>query len=159
MGREMRDGRGFQMSHWARGTRDIRDVREERQGHVVDVPRRQQIPGEQITSHPPVPSPRSLDHQCSAPRALTLGCSCCDLTGPASPPSTFTKWGKGMSSNLRMSPGDSVQADGKVWIPSLVPGLPSRGCSPGRGCVQLHMPAYCAPSTPPWNGPRPIWTC
>lgn len=36
----MRDGRGFQMSHWASGTRDIRDVREERQGHVVDMPRR-----------------------------------------------------------------------------------------------------------------------
>lgn len=84
----MRDRRGFRMSHWARGTRDIRDVREERQGHMVDVPRRQQIQGEQITSRPPVPSPRSLDCPYSAAPALTLGCSCCDLTGPASPSST-----------------------------------------------------------------------
>ena len=95
---------------------------------MAGVPRRQQIPGEQITSRRPAPSPRSLDHQYSAPPALTLGCSCSDLTGPASPSSpdrpSFTKRGKGMCSRSENVSRDSVQTDGTVWSPSLVPGLP-----------------------------------
>lgn len=60
-----------------------------------------------------------------------------------------------MSSNLRMSPGDSVQTDRKVWSPSLESLTFLRGCSPGRGCVQMHMPAYCTPLHTSLKGPEP----
>ena len=184
-GEEMRDRRGFRTSHWARGTRDIRDVRE---GGGVRSPEHKDTglgtlpslrvwkdrdtwrvcPGDsrsQESKSPAavLPPPREA-WTISILRPPPSPWAAAALTSQAQllhyhltgPPSPSGE--KACAQDLRMSPGTQCKLMGLSGVPASSLASPQRMLSWQGLCSDAHDSVLC-PSTPPQKGPRPIWMC